>query len=328
MLGQIVDRVQNLPGVKAAGTIQFLPLRGMTCGTGFWRAEDAAGRDPARRLPTECGLVSGGYFAAMGIPLLEGRVFDARDRAGSPRVVVVNRAFASRYFPGGSAVGRRVVVLTRDQVEGEIVGVVGDVRHEGLTSDPKPAVFSLHAQIPGYITTLVVRTDGDPFAHAAAIRRAIHDVDPTQAVSGVGSVEQDVDRVLARPRLQAVLVACFAGIAVVLAVIGLYGLIAYVVSQRTHEIGIRLALGATRANVFRELFGQGARLVGVGLVIGVGAAIALRGIVSSFVFGVTGGDPVTYASAVLMFAAVALAAVIIPALRAARVEPVSALRAE
>jgi len=189
-------------------------------------------------------------------------------------------------------------------------------------------VFSLHAQIPGYITTLVVRTDGDPFAHAAAIRRAIHDVDPTQAVSGVGSVEQDVDRVLARPRLQAVLVACFAGIAVVLAVIGLYGLIAYVVSQRTHEIGIRLALGATRANVFRELFGQGARLVGVGLVIGVGAAIALRGIVSSFVFGVTGGDPVTYASAVLMFAAVALAAVIIPALRAARVEPVNALRAE
>jgi putative ABC transport system permease protein len=329
----------------------------MTCGTGFWRAEEAVGRDPSRTLPTECGLVSGGYFAAMGIPLVEGRVFDSRDRAGSPRVVVVNRAFASRYFPGGSAIGRRVVVQIRDQVEAEIVGVVGDVRHQGLTSEPKPAVFSLHAQVPGYITSLVVRTDGDPLnsqtlppatlaeslglrqvgfargspnrlAHAAAIRRAIHDVDPTQAVSGVGSIEQDVDRVLARPRLQAVLVSCFAGIAVVLAVIGLYGLIAYVVSQRTHEIGIRLALGATRAQVFGELFGQGARLVGVGLALGVAGAIGLREVVASFVFGVTSGDPVTYAIAMVTFAVVAIVAVVIPARRAARVEPVIALRAE
>ena len=217
---------------------------------------------------------------------------------------------------------------TRDQVEAEIVGVVGDVRHQGLTSDPKPAVFSLHAQVPGYITSLVVRTDGDPFAHAAAIRRAIHDVDPTQAVSGVGSLEQDVAKVLARPRLQAVLVTCFAGIAVVLAVIGLYGLIAYVVTQRTHEIGIRLALGATRGKVFGELFGQGARLVGAGLVFGVAGAIAMRQFVASFVFGVTSGDPVTYVSASLMFAAVALGAVVIPARRAARVEPMLALRGE
>jgi putative ABC transport system permease protein len=332
ILERIVDRVENLPGVKAAGTIQFLPLRGITCGTGFWREEDAAGRDPSRTLPTECALVSGGYFAAMGIPLLEGRVFDRRDRAGSPRVVIVNRAFATRYFPGGRGhvVGRRVVVQIRDQVEAEIVGVVGDVRHQGLTSAPKPAVFSLHAQVPGYITSLVVRTDGDgdPFAHAAAIRRAIHDVDPTQAVSGVGSLEQDVAKVLARPRLQAVLVTCFASIAVVLAAIGLYGLIAYVVSQRTHEIGIRVALGATRGKVFAELFGQGARLVGAGLAIGGAVAIALRQFVSSFVFGVTSGDPVTYVIAALTFAAVALAAVVIPARRATQVEPMLALRGE
>jgi putative ABC transport system permease protein len=300
----------------------------MTCGPGFWRAEDAAGRDRSRTLPTECGLVSGGYFAAMGIPLLDGRVFDGRDRAGSPRVVVVNRAFASRYFAGAGAVGRRVVVQARDQVEAEIIGVVGDVRHEGLTTEAKPAVFSLHAQVPGYITSLVVRTDGDPFAHAAAIRRAIHEVDPTQAVSGVGSLEQDVDRVLARPRLQAVLVTCFAGIAVLLAVVGIYGLIAYVVSQRTHEIGIRLALGATRANVFAELFGQGARLVGFGLGFGATAAIALRQFVSSFVFGITSGDPLTYAIAAVLFALVALVAVVLPASRAARVEPMLALRGE
>jgi predicted permease len=328
MLEQMVDRVQNLPGVKAAGTIQFLPLRGMTCGTGFWREEDAAGRDPSRTLPTECALVSGGYFAAMGIPLLEGRVFDRRDRTGSTRVVIVNRAFAARYFPDGRVIGRRVVVQTRDQVEAEIVGVVGDVRHQGLTTDPKPAVFSLHAQVPGYITSLVVRTDGDPFSHATAIRRAIHEVDPTQAVSGVSSLEQDVDKVLARPRLQAVLVTCFAGIAVLLAVIGLYGLIAYVVSQRTHEIGIRLALGATRGKVFADLFGQGARLVGAGLAIGAAAAIALRQFVSSFVFGVTSVDPLTYVVAVVTFATVAFVAIVIPARRAARVEPMLALRNE
>lgn len=328
VLDQIIDRVQNLPGVKAAGSIQFLPLRGMTCGTGFWRAEEAAGFDRSKVLSTECGLVSGGYFAAMGIPLLEGRVFDSRDRAGSPRVTVVNRAFATRYFPAGNAVGRRVVVLGRDQVEAEIVGVVGDVRHEGLTTEPNPAVFSLHAQSPGYITSMVVRTDGDPLAHAATIRRAIREVDPTQAVSGVGSLEQDVAKVLARPRLQAVLVTCFAGIAVLLAVIGLYGLVAYVVTQRTHEIGIRQALGATRAQVFSEMFGQGARLVGLGLAIGVVAAVAMRQVVASFVFGVTGGDPVTYVAAAVTFAAVALAAVIIPARRAARVEPMLALRGE
>ena len=243
-------------------------------------------------------------------------------------MVIVNRAFASRYFPDGRVVGRRVVVQTRDQVEAEIVGVVGDVRHQGLTSDPKPAVFSLHAQAPGYITSLVVRTDGDPFAHAAAIRRAIHDVDPTQAVSGVGSLEEDVAKVLARPRMQAVLVTCFAVVAVVMAVIGLYGLIAYVVSQRTHEIGIRVALGATRGAVFGEMFGQGARLVGVGLAIGGVVAIALRRVVAGFVFGVTSGDPLTYVIATLIFAGVALAAVMIPACRAARVEGVVAVRGE
>ncbi len=157
-----------------------------------------------------------------------------------------------------------------------------------------PTVFLLHAQTPGYITNLVVRTEGDPIAHAAAIRRAIHDADPAQAVSAVGTLDADVARVLARPRLQATLVASFAVIAVILAVIGLYGLIAYVVTQRTHEIGIRLALGATTRRIFAELFGEGARLVLAGLAFGVAAAAFLRQLVSTLVFGVTAGDPLTY----------------------------------
>jgi ABC-type antimicrobial peptide transport system permease subunit len=191
-----------------------------------------------------------------------------------------------------------------------------------------PTVFLLHAQTPGYITNLVVRTTGDPMAQAAAIRRAIHEADPTQAVSAVGTLDDDVARALARPRLQAALVASFAVIAVVLAVIGVYGLIAYVVTQRTQEIGIRLALGATSRRIFSELFAEGARLVIGGLTIGVGAAILLRGLVATLVFKVTPGDPVTYSLAALGFLAVAMLGVAIPARRGSRVEPVSALRWE
>ena len=199
VIDQILDRVEDVPGVKAAGTIQFLPLRGMTCGTGFWPEEQAAGRDPSRTLPTQCALVSRGYFAAMGIPVLAGRPFDRRDRIASPRVLVVNQSFAKRYFADGRVLGRRILVQSSNQALAEIIGVVGDVRHDGLTSDPAPMVFLLHSQTPGYITNLVVRTGGDPIAHAPAIRRAIHEVDPTQAVSGIGTLEQDVAKVLARP---------------------------------------------------------------------------------------------------------------------------------
>jgi putative ABC transport system permease protein len=328
VIDQILDRVEGVPGVKAAGTIQFLPLRGMTCGTGFWLEEQAAGRNPSRTLPTECALVSRGYFAAMGIPVLAGRPFDRRDRIASPRVLVVNQALAKRYFPDGRVLGRRILVQASNQALAEVIGVVGDVRHTGLTSNPAPTVFLLHAQTPGYITNLVVRTSGDPLAHATALRQAIHEVDPTQAVSGIGTIEQDVAKVLARPRLQAALVTCFAVIAVVLAVIGVYGLVAYVVTLRTHEIGIRLALGATREKVFFELFGQGAQLVFAGLIVGVAGAVALRKMASTFIFGVTTGDPRTYLFAALTFSAVALAAVIIPARRASRIEPTSALRFE
>jgi putative ABC transport system permease protein len=328
VIDQILDRVEAVPGVKAAGTIQFLPLRGATCGTSFWLEGQAASRDPSRALPTECALVSRGYLAAMGIPVLDGRAFDRRDRAGSPRVLMVNESFANRYFPDGRVLGQRILVRSRDQTLAEIVGVSGDVRHNGLTSDPAPTVFLLHAQTPGYLTNLIVRTSGDPTAHVAAIRNAIHEVDPTQGVAGIGTIRQDVEKILARPRLQAVLVTSFAVIAVVLAAIGVYGLIAYVATQRTHEIGIRLALGATGRSVFLEVFGQGARLVVAGLVVGIIAAVALRGIASALVFGVTTGDPLTYLLAAAIFSGVALAAIVIPARRASRTDPINALRFE
>jgi putative ABC transport system permease protein len=323
-IDRILDRVEQVPGVEAAGTIQFLPMSGMACGTGFWMEGTPA--DPSRALPTECSLISRGYFAAMSIPIIEGRAFDRRDRMGSPRVVMINRAFARRYFPDRSAVGRRILVQASNQALAEIIGITGDVRHNGLTTEPTPTVFLLHAQTPGYITTLVVRTAGDLSAQAAAIRRAIHEVDPMQGVSGVKAMQQYVGDSLSRPRLYTALMAAFAQLALLLAAVGVYGVLAYVVSQRTREIGIRVALGARSGQVFRSVFTQGAALTGAGLVAGVAIALALKGFLSAFLFGVTATDPLTYVAAVVGFSMITLAAAAVPAYRASRVDPNAALR--
>jgi predicted permease len=327
LLDRILERVHVVPGVKAAGTIQFLPLSGMTCGTGFWMEGDTLD-DPARARSTNCSLVSRGFFAAMGIPILQGRGFESRDGADRPRVVVVNRAFARQYFPEGRTIGRRVLVAGPNQTWAEIVGVAADIHHEGLTSAPAPTVFLLHAQAPGYITSLVVRTTGTPNVDASSIRRAIQEVDPTQAVSAVKSMEQYLDESVARPRLYAALVTSFAVLAVTLAVIGVYGLLAYIVKQRTHEIGIRMALGAARDDIFRVVLHQGVILVLSGLAIGLVVAVGLRGVVSALLFGVTAGDPLAYAGAAVLLLGAACTAAAVPARRAARVDPVVALRDE
>jgi predicted permease len=327
LLERMVERVEGLPGVKAAGTIQFLPLTGMTCGTGVWLEGQIPG-DPSKASSTECSLVSRDYFAAIGIPLVRGRLFAAADRAKSQRVVIVNRAFARRYFPSADAVGHRVTVAWSDTEQAEIVGIVGDIRHDGLSSEPAPTVYMLHAQTPGYVTNLVVRTNGDAAAGAGAIRKAIQDVDPTQAISSVKTMEQYVEESLARPRLYAALVTGFAVLALMLAILGVYGLFAYIVGQRTHEIGIRLALGAGRGHVFRGVLMQALVLMLAGLAIGVVAALALGHLMSGLLFGVQATDPATYAIAATLFLIVVLLATAIPARRAARIDPMTALRYE
>jgi predicted permease len=327
LVDQILDRVMSLPGVRAAGTIQFLPVTGVQSGTGFWR-EGAPPSDPSRSLPTAGSLVSRGYFEAMRIPVLQGRSFDRRDRLGSARVVIVNESFVRRYFPDGRAIGRHITVAWSNQAPTEIVGVVGNVRHNGLTAEPEPTVFLPHSQAPGYITHLIVRSSGDPTLLATPIRRAVQQVDPAMAVSAVKTMEQYVDDSLAGPRLYAALVSAFAGLALSVAAIGIYGLIAYVVSQRTPEIGIRMVLGADRRAMFQRVFAQGALLALAGLAVGVVVALAVGRVISTLLFGITATDPVTYVVAAATFAAVALTATAIPACRAARVDPITALRFE
>jgi putative ABC transport system permease protein len=247
---------------------------------------------------------------------------------GAPRVVIVNEAFVRRYVPDGRALGRRIVVSWSFQAPTEIVGVVGDVRHNGLRAELEPTVFLPHAQAPGYITNLVVRTTGDPAARARDIRRAVQQVDPRQSIGAVRTMDQLLDASLSQPRLYAAFLASFAGLSLLLAGIGVYGVAAYSVSQRTHELGIRLALGAPRRTVIGMVLAHGLWLALAGLALGCVAALSATRLAAGLLFGVTPTDPITYAGALATLAVLALLATFLPARRAARVDPLRALRQE
>jgi putative ABC transport system permease protein len=324
---QILQRVEVLPNVRAVGTIHFLPISGQNSGTGFY-FEGQPEPEPSQSLSTEFSVVSRGYFAAMGIPLLQGRTFGPEDRRGGPRAAIINQSFLQKHFPQGNALGRRIVVMTTNKAPTEIVGVVGDIRHNGLTTEPQPTVFLLNAQTPRYIAHLVVRTTADPKVMAAAVRREVQKVDSTQTITAVKTMEEYVSESVTRPRLYAILLGVFAGLALVLAAIGLYGLMAYAVSQRTHEIGIRMALGAQKRDILRMVVGQGLILVLVGVTVGLAGAFALTRLMASLLYGVGVADPATFGAATLLLIGVALLACFIPARRATKVDPMAALRYE
>lgn len=328
MVSRIVDRVRELPGVESVGTIRFLPISGFNSGTGF-RFADRADAAATRDLTVAVSVIDGAYLDTMGIPLLEGRAFGTSDRLGGPGVMLVNKAFVARFVPDGPAIGRRIRLDWEFQkTPAEIVGIVGDVRHNGLTSEPEPTVFVSHAQAPSYITSLVVRTAGDPAASTRAVRRAIQDIDRTQAAGGVRTMTDYVEASLERPRLYALFLAAFAGLALILGGIGVYGVVAYAVTQRTHEMGVRVALGAPRLTLVRMVLGHGAVLALLGLVLGSLAALGVSRLASHLFFGVTPTDAPTYVAACLVLLTLVLAATYLPARRAARIDPVIALRHE
>ncbi len=328
LAGEVVDRVSRLPGVIAAGGGTGLPPLTPQRGTGFVAEGVAEAAPEARR--AYFLAVTPEYFRALGARVREGRAFSESDAAGAPEVVILNRSLARRLYGAASPIGRRIRLVNPEYGEGwrTVVGVVDDVRYSGLDDPGEAALYTPFAQTPFLWTYVMVRTSAPPMSLAAAIRKTVTDVDSTLEAAGLKPMADVVAETVAQPRFNVVLLSTFAGLALVLAAVGIYGVISYSVLQRTREIGIRMALGADRGDVLRLVAGEGLRLASAGVVAGLAAAAATARVLATLLFEVQPMDPATYAAAAAFLVLVALLASAIPAWRATRVAPVSALRAE
>ena len=333
---RLLAGVRALPGVKAAGATMTLPLGNPN--SGFWGGLNIEGRVALKResIPiVSFSQVTPGYFSAMGIPLVKGRAFTEQDNSNqSPKVVIINATLARRFFSDAEPVGRRIC-MGEDCSKGPwltVVGVVGDAALESLADPRFPQVFSPHAQgVEGGVAgsmELAVRTSSDPLSLAASLREQVHQLDKDQSVADMQTLEHVVSASLAQPRSNTLLLAGFAALALLLAAIGVYGVISYSVAQRTREMGIRMALGATRGKVFRLVVGEGMLLALIGLGVGLVAAFGLARLMTSLLYGVAPTDPITFLAVSLLLSGVAFVASYIPARRATKVDPMVALRYE
>ncbi len=328
---QLMPRLRALPGVEAASTILPLPLSGSNMVTSFDIEERPLPEGQQADAPAR--LAGSDYFATMGIPLRQGRVFNERDRLDSAPVAIVNERFAQKFFPGQDVIGKRIrpgFSSGNDQpAMREIVGVVGNVKHQSLNRADTPEMYLPQTQIPVGSPTLVLRTSvSDPATLLAAVRAEVAALDHNIPLTRVRVFNEYLARTLARPRFNALLLSIFAGVALLLTAIGIYGVLAYSVAQRTNEIGIRMALGAEQGSIFRLIVGQAMTLVAISLAIGLACAFAATRLLSSLLFGVGAFDPFTFIGIVLLVSLVALIASWLPARRAARVDPIIALRME
>jgi putative ABC transport system permease protein len=273
--------------------------------------------------------VSWNFTHAMGVPVERGRAFTARDTAGQPLVMLINRDAADLYWPGLDPIGRRIALPFTNEWR-TIVGITGNIRHLGLAKGDAPEIYFPLAQWaePGMDLTLIVRTEGDPLRLAEPLRREIAALDPDLPVSGISTVASRIEQQASEPRFNSLLFGILAGLAISLSAIGLYSLLAYLVAQRTAEIGLRMALGARPGNVLRAVVRDGMQWTLAGIVAGIAAALALGRWLQPLLFGISTGDPWVYAGAATVLAAVALLACLVPALRASRVDPAIALRSE
>ncbi len=325
---QVVERVGQVPGVEAVGGGTGLPPQTPQRSTRFeieGIPDLASGSDIAYFI-----AATSDYFRALGTPLIQGRVFDERDSETAPKVVIINQSLARRLFPDQDAVGKHLKLVNPEQGQDwrEIIGVVGDVRYRGLDDPGDAAVYTPFSQTPFYWTYLMVRTSGDPTSVAAGVRKAISSVEPNLTAASLRTMDDLVSESVSQPRFNATLLSIFAGLALVLASVGIYGVVSYSVAQRTREIGIRMALGARPADVLRLVLTKGMALVFAGVVIGLVGAFVLTRVLESMLFGVTTTDPATYVTVTLVLAFVALVACYTPARRATKVDPMVALRYE
>ena len=326
---QTLDHIQALPGVRSAGIVNYLPFYGgLGSSTGFTiegRPEPPLGQEPT----TDVRVADAGYFPAMGIPVLRGRNFSDVEDKEPKRVVLINEAMARQYFANENPVGKRISVEMFDKpTPTEIVGVVGNVRYESLIDQVEPTVYFAHPDLTYSFMTLVIRTDGDPAAIAPAVQREIRTLDPNQPVSDVRTMNQVMAETVSRSRFNTLLLALFAALATLLSAVGIFGVMNYSVALRTHEIGLRLAIGAQPKQVLLLILRQGFLLTVVGVLIGLVASFALTRLLSSLLFGVTATDSATFVAISLLLLIVSLVACYLPARRAMQIDPLMALRYE
>jgi putative ABC transport system permease protein len=323
---RMLERVQSLPGVESASIVSHLPMSGGVrwvyfCPEG--RACLGIGKDPV----TAWRQISPDFFATMRIPLVRGRVFTEQDSASGPNIVIVNQTFAMKHFGTIEALGKRLY-LSRDKKWAEIVGVVGDTKFTTLSAEGAEEMYVPYTRDAFPQMTLAVRSTGPVQPMVAGVRQKVFELDRDLALAQIQSMGTYVAATIAQPRLVAQLVGAFAGFALLLAAIGIYGVMAYSVSQTSQEIAIRMALGAHRASIFQMIVGRGMRLVGVGILMGITASVALTRLMAALLFGTGAIDGLTLAASAMLFVIVALAACYVPSRRATRVETASVLRAQ
>ncbi len=325
----LMERLKALPGVESAGATLSLPLNGSNFSVGRAYIREGRPLTPEESAKASYSIITPDYFRALRVPVVKGRTFDDRDDAGAEMVAVINETLARTAFAGEDAVGKQITVWRDEKFPRRIVGVVGDVRPDSLDTDAGPQVYVPERQdaIWGGMS-LVVRTKGDPEALTQAVRNEVRALDRNQPVYDVKTLAQVVADSTAYRRLAALLMAGFACVALVLACVGLYGVISYAVARRTHEIGIRMALGARPRDVLRLVLREGGALVLAGVGLGAAAAFAASRALASMLYEVSPGDPATYALVAVLLACVALLACIVPARRATKVDPMVALRYE
>jgi predicted permease len=324
-LEKILDQVRSVPGVEGASSVHFLPMTGSISGSCFTRADRP---EPPVGLAPDANflIVSPEYFSVMGMAFVSGRDFDAHDAFGRNPVIVVNEAFARQFYPNENPIGKPLKVCWNPPGSGVIIGIVANARHSSLSEKPAPTIFLDQVQAPMYFANLVVRTALAPAAMAKSVERAIHNVDPNQPVYKVESMENVVADSVARPRVESSLLALFAALAVMLAAVGLYGVLAYSVSQRTQEIGIRVALGAEPGQLIYEVIRDALRLVLPGIALGLVGSVAITRLLRSLLYEIKSDDPWTLSVVCAGLILVAMLAAYIPGRRAARVDPIAALR--
>jgi len=324
---KILTEIRHTPGVRAAASVHFLPLTERTSGSCFSPA-DQPPPTPAESPDAQFLIITSDYFKTMGTSVLSGREFNERDQFGGSPVAVVNQAFVRKFSPNQDILGKQLRVCWTIQKPVEVIGVVADARQEVLQQSPQPTIFLCNTQAPMYFASLVVRAYGDARQIMREAELAVHRVDPDQAVSDLQTMESVFSDSVSAPRFQLVLLLVFAGIALALAVIGVYGVVAYSVTQRTQEIGIRVALGARAGDVVQMVLQEAVLLAGLAVVLGLSGAFALTRLLQSLLFEVTPTDPVTLGVVATAVLFVVITSAFVPARRAVRVNPMIALRHE